>query len=262
MATQKTSSRERERREALARKRRKKRRSAAFFLLFVFTIAGLAVCMSLFFGIETIEVDIATASYTEQQIIEASGIREGGNMFLFSARRAKNKIETALINLDEVTVTRVFPNTVVIQGVELSQYAVIVYDGGRLAISQNLRIFSGDALPADGAMLIYGITPASINRGELLEAAEGQQLNYEALETLFEVLAKYELFGEITEINVSDRLNITLVYQGRVDVALGTINNADYKIKMLKNLVENEIGEEESGGLDLSVAGRATFKPY
>lgn len=262
MQPKKQSEKERAKREALARKRRKKRRSAAFFLLFVLTVTGIALSLTVFFKIETVEVNVATSRYTKQEIAEAAGIKEGDNIFLFSTGRAAGKVETTLINLTDVKITRQLPNTVIIEGTELSQYAMLVYDGGQLAISSNLYIFSGDALPADGSMKVYGLTPTVTARGKLLQVEKEQQLNYEILQQLFESLVEQGLFNGVTEIDVSDRLNITLVYEGRIDVVFGTASELEYKVRMLKKMVDEGIAPDESGRLDLSIEKKAIFKPY
>ena len=70
---------------------------------------------------------------------------------------------------------------------------------------------------------------------------------------------EYDMLDKLSAVNVADKLNLSIVYDNRFFVMIGTANQIDYKIKMLNQIVTENISETESGYIDLSVPGKATY---
>ena len=68
-----------------------------------------------------------------------------------------------------------------------------------------------------------------------------------------ETLEKCQLFDDITRIDVGDIYQMMVVYQGRIRILLGTSNDLETKINAAKKIVEQELGEDEKGELDVSL---------
>ena len=243
-------------RAAILRQKRARRRTAtvlAILILIVLSVLSLTV----FFNITTIEVSGRSAVYTDEEILASVDVAVGDNMFLFSASKTARDLWTKLPYLDSVKIKRQLPDTVVID-ISDSRYSLVLpYAGGSLILSDSLKIVENTPSPPGGYTAVYGFQPSVFAVGRMLEtdAEDGTQYLAELVSTL----KTYGLLEGTTMINVSDRLNLSIVYEDRLFVMIGTASKLDYKVRMLRELVGVKLGAEESGNIDLSLAGKATF---
>ncbi len=243
-------------RAAILRKKRARRRAAT--LISVLTLIVLSVLsLTVFFNITTIEISGRSAVYSKEEILENVDVAIGDNMFLFSASKAAEDLWTKLPYLDSVKIRRQLPGTVVID-ISDSEYSLILpYAGGSLILSDSLKIVENTATPPDGYTMVYGFQPSVFAVGRQLATESEYGTQY--LEELVDTLREYGLLESTTMINVADRLNLSLVYEDRLFVMVGTASKLDYKIRMLRELVDDKLGADETGNIDLSLAGKATF---
>ena len=83
----------------------------------------------------------------------------------------------------------------------------------------------------------------------------------EALDTLTTSLAQHGLMEGVTRIEFADTEQLAFLYQGRISVLLGTLNELEYKLDFAAYLLHNTDGkgcaETDTGQLDCShVRGR------
>lgn len=254
------SGREREKKpDRTERVRRRRRRRAATTMVAVFILV-LATVLSLtvFFNITAIEINGESSVYTNEEIMQALKIEAGQNIFLFSTKKAESEITSVLPYLDNVRIVRKLPGTIVIDVTETRTSLALPYTGGCLVLSDGLKILENTAQTPQNLTLVYGIAPNTYKVGAALDTDAEDGTAY--LAAVVNALREHDLLGKTTILNVADKLNLSLVYDGRVFVMIGTANNLDYKIRMLETLVEEEIGETETGRLDLSLAGKGIFK--
>ncbi|MEG0912831.1 MAG: FtsQ-type POTRA domain-containing protein [Oscillospiraceae bacterium] len=240
-------------------RRQKRNRAVVITVLIFLLIAGTVLSLTFCFNIATIEISGTSSVYTNDEILANSKIKNGQSIFLFSAKKVADELGTKLPYLDNIKVVRKLPDTVVIDISETKNSLVLPYAGGGLVLSKSLKILDNVSSPPDGFVKIYGLQPGSFNvGGELMTEAEG---GTEYLQSLVSALDSCGLIEKTSMINVGDKLNLSLVYDNRLFVMIGTANNLEYKVKMLKKLVETELSETDVGNLDLSVSGKGIFKP-
>ena len=107
-------------------RRSRQRRSGALFKVLAVLITAIAIllAMSVFFKIS--RIDVAGAErYSPEEIIEASGIELGENLFFVDRFDAASRIFAELSYIDTVTVTRQLPNHILITVTESSAAAVV-----------------------------------------------------------------------------------------------------------------------------------------
>ena len=124
-------------------KRSQQRRSGALFkaLAVLITAVAILLAMSVFFKIS--RVDVAGAeTYSNEEIIKASGIEIGENLFFVDRFEAASRIFAELPYIDNVTVTRQLPNHVLITVTESSAVAVVDCEGQLYAVNQNGKVIS------------------------------------------------------------------------------------------------------------------------
>jgi len=72
--------------------------------------------------------------------------------------------------------------------------------------------------------------------------------------------AQAQGLGPISEVDLTNTLELSFLYQDRIRIVLGTTNDLDYKIKWAWEMVtpgqtSDSLGEEERGTLDVSSRG-------
>ena len=97
-----------ERRESKS-PRRTLYRPLTFFLI----IVAIIFTMSVFFKVEKIDVS-GNSKYSKEQIISASGIHTGDNLFFINRIGAGSRVVVKLPYIDSVKITRSLPNRVTI----------------------------------------------------------------------------------------------------------------------------------------------------
>ncbi|MDO4566453.1 MAG: FtsQ-type POTRA domain-containing protein [Oscillospiraceae bacterium] len=232
-------------------------RTALTLLVILLLAAGAVLSLTVFFKIEEVRVEGTDRYYTEEQILKAGDIQAGQNMFLFSARAAEEKIWTLLPYISSVSVKRQLPSTIIID-VRVSDYTLsLPYEGGSLTLSETLKIL-GNAVENESFTLIWGFQPVSGEVGTSL-ATDSEDGTY-YLEALVKALSENDILNMVSDINVADKLNLSVVYDNRIYVMLGTASNIDYKARMLEEVARSQLESDATGYLDLSTAGKGTFK--
>ena len=119
----------------MARRKRynhKRRRGSLSFLYkllaFVLICTAIALALTLFFRIRTIDVS-GSQRYSAQEIIDAAEVQVGDNMFLMNKYRAAERIRAALPYIETVQFRRDMPDGLRIIVTECTDPAAIVQDG-------------------------------------------------------------------------------------------------------------------------------------
>jgi hypothetical protein len=131
-------------------KDKKRRRAGAFAPVCAHRLLLIAIIgifgVSVFFRVATIEVTGAE-KYTVQQILTASGLKTGDNIFFIDGDKVSRRIRANLPYLSEVVVEKEMPDTVRITVSESRPLAVVQYEGDwwiidRWGACSNRRIIS------------------------------------------------------------------------------------------------------------------------
>ena len=234
-------------------------RRVTAILLFIAVVTGIVLSLTIFFKIEDIEIKGLLEIYTKQEVAAASGLKKGDNILRFSVYNTRNRICRELPYISEVVIKRVLPSTVVISVKEEDTALVLVSKEGSLIVTKDLKILSTAGAYPGKSMMIYGIEPTNRKPGEKVTSDNSDALD--ALRQLISHLAELDLLSDTTAVNTADRLNISLVMKSKVLVRFGTAGDIERKCLMLAEMMNNQLEESDTGILDLSVSGKATFAP-
>lgn len=244
-------------------------------------VLALVMGMSIFFKVETIMVSGANA-YSEWSIREASGIKEGDNLFSLADARAGGRIQAELPYVNKVRIGIKLPDTVIIYIEELEvAYAAKCNNGIWWLITSEGRVVEQiDERKASGYTEIRGITleNPTINgqavamedspQGTAGTDAGGETVapivtgestpvtvtNAQRLRSALDILTALELndiVGEAASVDVTNLNAIELWYGRRYQVNLGDNQNLEYKIACMKKAIA-QLGDYEMGVLDVS----------
>ena len=229
-------------------------------ILILLILFCLMLGVSFFFQVSEVRVT-GNTFYTDEQIIEASGIHEGDNLVFLSFGPVTLRLMNQLPYVDEVTVTRRAPATVVISVVESSPTAVIRSNDQWYVLGRNCRVL-GRTDDAGAATLIEikGLTPLKPSVGSKLATEKSEESKLEYLTDLLGKLARLGMDEQVATIDLSAISNVSFEYMGRFKVLLGQRQRLEYKLELLETVVGTKTGGER-GTIDLSSDGVAHFIP-
>ena len=229
-------------------------------LIFLLICAALVLGMSVFFRVAKVEV-VGNSIYTAEEVVEASGIGTGDNLFFINRFSAASRIFSKLPYVDKAKVTRALPNRVTITIQESSAMAYVQADDGYWVVDQNCKLLkSVTESELTGLARVDGITPVEPKVGEVLNAGEADAPKVTYLAAILGQLLTRDMASKVTVIDLSDASNPGFTYDGRFTVRLGANENVEYKFGMLQSAV-SQLTDSDAGTIDLSIDKRAHFSP-
>lgn len=279
---------------ATLRRRRILRRLTAFAMLLCVIGAGIYLTMTMLFRISSIQVQTPDgkqvteiAGYSADSILQRMGVQLEENIFSFEPGEKAAVLEQNFPLLGSIKVIRDYPNTVVVQVTEAVP-AYAVQNGSKwLVISDKWKILSEESTQPEGLCTLYGgklqdtapgqgfwfvedADAASASGSETAEsesAVSTETARMEALRTLVGKLEEYGLSQDVTRLEVADTEQLAFLYQDRISVLLGTLNDLDYKLDRARYVLTNADGKgcgpTDTGRLDFShTSASSTRKIY
>ena len=243
-------------------RRRKKRIGGFFYLLLVLFVlcAGVLVIANVFFKVEVVEVTGLT-KYPAQEIIDASGIQVGDSLVKLKGEEIGDKLTAAYSYIEEVKLHKKYPSTVTLEVLQATPVgAVEAYDGYILLSSKGVELERGvQELPAD-VPAVKGLYVGENQSEEAEKELNQKSATLAALQTAMEEEG-FTSFADFNYIDITDRLNIVLVYQSRLRIELGSESQLNYKLKFLKKAIDETWGPEEILLVDVSTPGEISYRP-
>lgn len=250
------------RERAMRRRKHRKHVLTAFYLCLFFAVLGTAAVLSLTVLFKITDISVAgTSRYQQQQIIAASGIKTGDNLFLVRTKEDAVKIRRALPYLGSVKISRKIPSGISIEIREASPAGAAAYGSGFAVIGEDGNVLESAPRAPDGCMTIQGLKISRAQPGMPMQLSDSKQESI-LQGTLSAVEASG--LGKITSADFSQPSRILLVYDKRVTINLGTAAELGYKLKFAKELLKSNIKATESGTLNMSTAAdtdKAYFDP-
>ena len=242
-----------------ARRRRVRRGILAGVLIAVLLAAGFLISAAVLFKIETVTVESPDGqlAYDDSQIVAAFGQPAGENLFGFNTAEAQQAIAAALPYLESVEIKRRLPDTVVITATPAVETYTVESAAGWAVLSQSYKVLRVDAEAPAGLVRIDGAQADAPAPGQPVKFTEEDKLS--VLQTVLSK-AQAQGLGPISEVDLTNTLELSFLYQDRIRIVLGTTNDLDYKIKWAWEMVtpgqtSDSLGEEERGTLDVSSRG-------
>ena len=241
---------------AQARARKVRRALLAAAALTVALVAGGLVSIHLIFKVKSVEVTLPEAGappYSAAEIKAAFGQPLGDNLLGFDAAATAKRMAEELPYLETVTIARKFPDTVLITVTGAHEDYKIPYGGGWAVLSGAAKVLRVTPEEPEALMELIGVAAVSPQPGKAVVFDDEEKQRIFGL--LCTYIGKHGLVPA-AEIDLTDTLELSYLYDQRVRIVLGTANELDYKLgwaaRLLTQQVEDAIGPEETGTLDVS----------
>ncbi len=240
------------REQAIKRRQQKRRKQAIFytFSLLLLIIVGIILSLTVFFKIEKITVEGKTP-YAEDKIIEISGIKINDNLFLTDKQKSAERIKQRLPYIGEVKFSNNIPNEIVIKVEQTSEKCAIKNGEGYVLANEYGKALQVGVTEVDSNLIM-------ILGGDVKKAEIGKKVEFKNKETqkmldkIMGVIKNYKM-NDITKIDVSDKMDIVMTYQDRIDLLFGSFSQFDKKTRFAVEIIEkeNERSKNQEGIIDL-----------
>lgn len=261
-------------------------RRGRFLGLYVFVsvlvaVAAIAASCIIFFKVSAVEVylrdaDGNTASidqsrhYTQEEIVEASGVRLGDNLLMLNKNQAITRILTRLPYISSVSMHKQYPGTLSLTITENEPVAAI--QTGKQSwwlVDVNGKLLQ-QAAGSQSCMVVVGLTLIEPRSGEILRVPDGtigvtdggknvppsQQLQRESLLKLLHPLQDYDLQDRVRSVDLTSESELVLDYDGRLRVKIPLQADFDYSIKYFAKILTDYINvkwtDSDTGTLDMT----------
>lgn len=249
-----------------------------FKLLCVLAVAvALTGGATVFFRVETVAVT-GNQRYTQEEIIAASGIQMGDNLYALNKVSIDRKIRTRLPYVGELSINRSLPSTIRIDVTEWEAVARVEAPSPEQAAAAQEELAGGkeDAKPAalaqeswlisvkgklleqapenSTAIAVTGLTAIAPQAGEMMKVPEGEATRLEALTALLGAMEDADLFREISRIQL-EATRLIVRYADRFDVKMKLNADFGYDIRLMRAVreqMEEKYGPEAAGTIDLT----------
>lgn len=239
-----------DRQRTSARRRRQRLGPLQKFITILLTAMILAFGLMVFFRVSTIQVE-GNNQYTDDQIIECSGIATGENLILVNKNLADNLIRSQLPYVSEIKIVRKLPDTIVIYVTESGAAATVTdVNGTSWDIDSNCKVLN-QAAESSSTVTVTGFTPRAAIKSEQLNAAEGDEEKLTQLKNILKALAKNELLSRISSLDLTNAYDPVLFCDGKYNVRLGVTTDIDYKLQYMVEVIK-QLTDNQSGTIDLT----------
>jgi len=215
----------------------------------------LLVGSVVFFRVDTVVVE-GNVRYTAEEIVAASGVRQGDNLFWLNKNRIAPDILGALPYVGRVTITRKLPSTLRIAVQESTAVAVVQSGDEWWLIDSACKLLErGDQSLAAGRAEVLTLTLLVPAVGTTMAVREEDRDNLERLSALLEALNEYDVADRVTDfIDLTSENEIRFGFGENLTVILPRNANFSTKIHALCRALEtlSESQGELEGTLELT----------
>jgi cell division septal protein FtsQ len=212
--------------------------------------------MTVLFNIKVIKIE-GSSEYDASEIVKASQIYKGDNLVRLNTDTARNRILTNLMYIDDVTIKKEFPSTVVIETVASVPAMDIQNDDEYIVVSEGLKKLSTSTEPRTDLLQVIGFEPSTIDSDTKLTSEDEQKVKI--LETIYNALKDCDMLSSVVSVDISDKYDILIDYADRIYIKLGSYSDLEYKVKYSNTVITQNISEQKSGYLIFVNSNSASF---
>lgn len=221
----------------VSRKKRRRNMSLYYFIVVVFVIMALIfLSLTVFFNIKKIDIT-GTDLYTDEQIVQIAGLSDDDNLFRIDTDQMKSDILSSFPYLEDITIKRKLPSTLQFTAVQAVPMANVQNDDGTFCvISTTGRIVETGVLDKkEGLVTVSGMDLKVKDLGKTYEDKDSMKTTI-----LNQILSEINALGmtKMNTINLKDRTNIKMKYDGRLDIEVGSSVDLSFKIRYVDAVIK------------------------
>lgn len=238
-----------------ARSRRAQRRENAGnvgsrLLIMAAVVAAVIFGVAIFFKVNRFEVQGNTI-YSADEIVAASQIAVGDNLLTLNKPETAGRIRAALAYVEDVSIGRSMPDTVIISVKESDVAFSVATDTNTVwlvnAVGKALEQIPNDEMQEHPQIL--GLTVNSPTLG--MQVTSSNSAGLSAALAVVEAMDGTGILEHVASINVEKDYDIVVWYDEQYEIRLGGTDRLDYKIQYL-GVILDSLSAYQAGTIDLS----------
>ena len=242
------------------RTRRRKSGGLAVFLTILFIAVIGAVGSVMFFRVSEVEIE-GESRYSDEQIIAASGIEMGDSMVLLRSAPSEDAIRSDMPYIGSVIVEKQYPGKVIIKVDEKAAVACMRVGNETWLLDSDMKALEEtDGLAVKKYTFIKGFTSAEATAGRRISVDEDENTKLRYSSEVLSGLEELGIIGDVTLVDVSNISGITVHYQDKFRVKLGTGENIQHKLARLGGIIPY-LNDDDRGVIDVSGDSESYFIP-
>lgn len=230
-------------------RRRRGRFTFLYKLLAALVICGAVVAaLTLFFRVDAIVITGAER-YTQEEIIQATGLEAGDNLFLLNKYAIAEDLLKKLPYIAQVRINRELPETLYIEVAETRAALAVVQDGMAWLVSPEGKLVEQRTADAAGELpQVTGCQLLAPSVASFLALPAERSIQQESLLALLAALEDGGLLEQVQGIHMEDLSYLTMDYTQRFRVELPYSADYAYKLRGLQAILDsgriesNEVG--------------------
>ena len=242
-----------------AKRMRRRKRLMPLYIITVLLLTlcmGVALSMTVFFNVTSIEVTGNAPRYAATEIVVESGVSKGDNLLKMDVGQIEEHIETEMIYIESAEVSKKYPDAVVIDVKECRESYNIYFDNGILLTSESGKIISNSSEAVENLPIIYGMNPTVLTPGK--RVSSNDETKNKIFQDFMEIMSN-ELNVPITSIDMSDKYDIEVVFDDRIEFSMGNWNETSYKITLAEAVIAR-LDTDKEGYLTMIGSNQCSFR--
>ncbi|WP_390489067.1 cell division protein FtsQ/DivIB [Solibaculum mannosilyticum] len=234
------------------RHKRRRKASTRFYsiLVVLFAVAiGVTLCMTVFFNIQTIQVQGETR-YETEEIIRASGLAKGKNLLLADIKGGEEDLTVKLPYIGSAHIVRQLPATVIIEVEENTPAYAVQMEGGWAVADENGKTLEYLQGQVPSVPVVVGISVTGAPPGYPMEFEDEEQKN--KLTDLTKALKENNLIEKTTQMDFTNSSDITVLYDNRITLKCGGAVDLDAKLAMAQEAIARKAPDEQKATIVLT----------
>lgn len=239
------------------RVRRRRRNVPLYCFLIIIFVMGIGILLSvtLFFNINKINIK-GEVDYSNEDIIRMSGISIGDNMVRMDTQKVGNNILNSMIYIEDVNINKKYPDTLEINVTKCVAAANIQFGNEYILVSQKGKILDKVDSPQDDLIIVNGFEPAAETLGTYLTSNDEQKT--EIYFEIFEYITNNQK-NKIRNVDITDKYDIIINYDDRINFELGNANDITYKLKLAETVFD-DLGDDKKGTMEMVGSNQISFR--
>lgn len=265
-------------------------------VLILMLTVGVVLIFTVFFKVINIEV-VGLSRYSKQDVIKTSGIVEGVNMFRLDRKGIEDALVKKYSYFEAVHLKYGLPDTITIKVMEAEPAGAIQQGETYILISASGRVLETDVTELmSGLPIIKGFNALQLSQGSTIEdmlrkmrkeaaakgepkegdTAEMRQAKQDAqraaeqavsnLSSQMDVMKAFLQtvgitgFTQVNYVDLSDKFNLVVGYNGKIIVEFGSEAELAYKIQCVQKVIDEKLADTFEGKIDASYPGRVRVR--
>lgn len=241
-----------------------KRRQGKYTLYYIFIGVVVIIALSILSATVLFNIGVFVVNgetrYSDEEIIKACGIEKGENLLRINTGRGAERIVEKLVYIDSAEIHRGFPNRLTIIVRPAVPVAAYNYGGKYYVASEGNRLLE-IADTSQGYPIVRGF---SLNSGDLPKEGDYLIDDEEKRLSLVNIITSGMSKNGLDKgcvIDVTDTLEMKVIYDDRIEITLGTSTGLENKIYNASCLIKDDISDNERCTLYFINQDKAVKRP-